>query len=197
VTDAQVIVRGVRKVEGLAARAPLPRAPRQHVGPRPGDPYWRERGWTQQATGRFTGWYQAGRVRFEGRVDAKGRVFLILIHHPPAWLCAHPHWVCFQHDKDGWYAVHFGTPPGDVSSGIMKIERILYEALGTTVPNTAKQIVTQAPPAVVPRPRSRAAVIRSQARRETHDDTRASGHLPWGWIIILILILLLFFSLLV
>jgi hypothetical protein len=57
-----------------------------------------------------------------------------------------------------------------MSSGIMEIERILCEALGTTVPNTADG--------------------------KSQDGTRASGHLPWGWII-LGLILLSFFLLLV
>ncbi len=190
-TDARVIVRGVRKAEGLAPRPPLPRAPRQHVGPRPGDPYWQERGWTQHGAGSFTGSYRAGRERFEGCIDAKGQVFLIQIHRPPEALRAHRHWICFRYHEDGWYAVHFATPPRDMSSGIMEIERILCEALGTTVPNTAQRIVPQAPPVVVTRQRSRAAVTRSRTRKESHDATRASRHVPWGWIIFIAILVVL------
>jgi hypothetical protein len=164
VTDARVIVRGVRKAEGLAPRQPLPRVARQRVGPRPGEAYWQERGWKQRGTGPFTGSYRAGRERFEGRIDAKDRLFLI--RRPPEALRAHRHWICFRYREDGWYAVHFATRPRDMSSAIMEIERILCEALGTTVPNTAQRTITQA---------AQAAIRRWRTGTETHDDdTRRS-----------------------
>jgi hypothetical protein len=167
VTDApRVIVRGVRKAEGLAPRQPLPRAARQHVGPRPGEAYWQERGWRQRGTGPFTGSYRAGRECFEGRINAKDRLFLI--RRPPEALRAHRHWICFRYREDGWYAVHFATLPRDMSSGIMEIERILCEALGTTVPTTAQRTIAQAVQAVV---------NQSRTRTEPHDDdTRKSEH---------------------
>jgi hypothetical protein len=52
-----------------------------------------------------------------------------MIRHPPRELRSHSHWSCFRPQPDGWFTVHFVTVPSDVSSGIMKIERILCEAL--------------------------------------------------------------------
>jgi hypothetical protein len=117
-----VIVRGVRKIAASAGDG------RFRVTRRLGDPYWRERGWVTW-DGHCHGYYQAGGQSFEGRVDLPGREFFI--RYPPPELKKHPHWPCFWPRNDGWFKVHFAIEPGDISSGIMQIERMLHEALGT------------------------------------------------------------------
>jgi hypothetical protein len=120
-----VTLRGVRRIENRLA-FPLAGELCRVRGPRKGAPYWQERGWAR-SNGYLLGRYRAGRSEFDGRVDGNGQVFMI--RHPPRELRSHGHWACFRPQPNGWFTVHFTTVPSDVSSGIMKIERILSEAL--------------------------------------------------------------------
>ena len=92
-------------------------------------PYWQERGWTR-AKNRYTGSYRTPRGSFFGYADEASRgYFRFYVFQPPREMEHHSHWACFQERGSGWYEVHMARQPGDVGSGIMRIERILNEAL--------------------------------------------------------------------
>jgi hypothetical protein len=94
---------------------------------RQAEPYWRERGWVEWDN-YLLGYYWAGGVRVEGKVDLRTQKYFI--RYPPQTLRRHPHWGCFSHAGDGWFALHFAVPPQDEGSGILYIERLLHESIG-------------------------------------------------------------------
>jgi hypothetical protein len=92
-------------------------------------PYWQESGWTRRGN-QYRGAYQTPYGAFRGTIQDRGAgKFEFFMYDPPAALRSHSHWSCFQDQGSGWYAVHMGRRPADVSSGIMTIERLVIEAL--------------------------------------------------------------------
>jgi hypothetical protein len=91
-------------------------------------PYWQERGWKldgqnysgsyQTAHGAFTGWIVQ---QLSGHID-------FFLYAPSQEIRRHSHWSCFQDRGQGWYLVHMGRQPRDVSSGILTIERLIADA---------------------------------------------------------------------
>jgi len=91
-------------------------------------PYWQERGWTRNANA-YTGRYQTQYASFLGEVVQHGGNHIeFFLYRPSEQIQNHSHWACFQHQRDGWYRVHMGRRPADVSSGILTIERLITEA---------------------------------------------------------------------
>ncbi len=91
-------------------------------------PYWQERGWNRQGNV-YNGNYQTAHGAFQGWIEQErsGHICFYL-YKPSREIQRHGHWVCFQHRGNDWYLVHMGKEPGDVSSGIMTIERLITEA---------------------------------------------------------------------
>ena len=91
-------------------------------------PYWQERGWTRQGNC-YSGAYQTRYGSYCGSIEDRGaRNFNFLIYQPPEVLQRGSHWNCFRDQGQGWYLVHMRTQPGDVSAGILVIERLITEA---------------------------------------------------------------------
>jgi len=91
-------------------------------------PYWQERGWTRNG-GTYTGSYQTPYAAFHGRIEQgwSGRLDFFL-YRPSGQIKNCIHWSCFAPRGDDWYLVHMARRPGDVSSGIITIERLIAEA---------------------------------------------------------------------
>lgn len=91
-------------------------------------PYWQERGWTYSGSV-FTGSYQTPYAAFCGHIEERGSGhFEFFLYQPSNEIIQHSHWVCFQDRGNGWYLVHMGRQPRDVSSGILTIERLIAES---------------------------------------------------------------------
>jgi len=91
-------------------------------------PYWQERGWTQKGR-TYNGSYQTPYGAFYGQIDEhRGGQIDFLLYNPSDEIRRHSHWTCFQHRGNDWYIVHMAKQPGDASSGIMTIERLIKEA---------------------------------------------------------------------
>jgi hypothetical protein len=91
-------------------------------------PYWQERGWTRSGN-TYRGNYQTGRAAFVGHVvEHRGGHVDFYLYAPSKEIRQHSHFICFVDRGDGWYAVHMGRQPKDVSSGIITIERLISEA---------------------------------------------------------------------
>ncbi|MEN6532643.1 MAG: hypothetical protein ABFD89_03215 [Bryobacteraceae bacterium] len=103
-------------------RRPCERVQRRQI------PYWQESGWTWTGKG-YSGRYQTPRGSFPGFVEERLGRLEFYIHEPPQALKSDSHWVCFQERDKGWYRVHMGKRPADVSTGIMTLERLVSQAL--------------------------------------------------------------------
>lgn len=91
-------------------------------------PYWQERGWTRNGN-TYTGRYQTQFASFLGQaVHHGGNHIDFYLYQPSEAIQEHSHWACFQQHGNGWYRVHMGRRPADVSSGILTIERLITEA---------------------------------------------------------------------
>jgi len=96
------------------------------------EPYLPKQGWKLNTSTTPAEWHGYYRTRFG---SYKGRIIAstppqFYIHKPPAGLKErHSHKACFTAMKDdGWYSAHFSKLPKDLDSGVIKLERILYEA---------------------------------------------------------------------
>ena len=91
-------------------------------------PYWQDRGWAR-SKGVYTGAYQTPYAAFSGHATERGcGNFEFFLHEPSAEIRSHSHWVCFQDRGSGWYLIHMGKQPNDISSGILTIERLIVES---------------------------------------------------------------------
>jgi len=94
-------------------------------------PYWQERGWVREGD-HFRGNYQTDRAAFCGYVTEQRSGHLeFYLYSPSDQIRRHSHWTCFVDRGDGWYLVHMGRQPQDLSSGIITIERLISEAYGS------------------------------------------------------------------
>lgn len=94
-------------------------------------PYWQERGWVREGNA-FRGNYQTSHAVFSGYIAEQQSGYLeFYLYSPSPEIRRHSHWTCFVDRGDGWYAVHMGRQPKDLSSGIITIERLISEAYGS------------------------------------------------------------------
>lgn len=93
-------------------------------------PYWQEKGWVRNGQ-EYSGAYQTPYGAFSGWIEHRGGNNInFFIYAPPDELRSSGHWACFQDRGQGWYLVHMGRRPADISSGILTIERLITEAFG-------------------------------------------------------------------
>jgi hypothetical protein len=109
----------------VRGRSPIVSVERRRI------PYWQERGWVRERTG-YRGNYQTDRAVFCGyATEHPGGQFSFYLYRPSEQIASHSHWVCFTPTGEGWYLVHMGRQPHDVSSGILTVERLISEAYGS------------------------------------------------------------------
>jgi hypothetical protein len=97
--------------------------------------YLSEQGWRltyERGEAQLEGWYRCRYGSYFGKIQnlasTKPSFF---IKDPPQELNRHPHGSCFNprpHVGNGWHSVHFSTPPRDLDSGVLVIERTLNES---------------------------------------------------------------------
>lgn len=93
-------------------------------------PYWQERGWRRDGD-TYVGTYQTPYGSFRGLIEDRGWGYLrFYMLEPPLAVQNSGHWACFQPRGRKGYHVHMARKPGDISSGILSIERLITEAHG-------------------------------------------------------------------
>ena len=94
-------------------------------------PYIEKTGWrlcTSTTPSEWRGYYRTRFGSYTGRITASTPP-QYYIHKPPKGLKErHSHKACFTKLAGDWYSVHFRIMPRDLDSGVIKLERILYEA---------------------------------------------------------------------
>jgi hypothetical protein len=91
-------------------------------------PYWQERGWIRNS-GLYTGRYQTRFAAFIGEIqEHRANHIDFFLYGPSDEIRKCDHWACFQDRGNDWHLVHMSRRPGDVSSGILAIERLITEA---------------------------------------------------------------------
>jgi hypothetical protein len=90
--------------------------------------YWEERGWVRKGQ-IYTGAYRTRYGSFFGEIQQhSANDFEFFLYQPSNEIRSCGHWACFQECGEGWYLVHMGQRPRDISSGILTIERLITEA---------------------------------------------------------------------
>jgi hypothetical protein len=74
------------------------------------------------------GWYRTKGGSYKGKVTASTPPQFYIQKPPQGLKTKHSHSACFTKLDDDWYSVHFRIMPKDLDSGVIKLERILYEA---------------------------------------------------------------------
>lgn len=92
--------------------------------------YWKKQGWTRR-NGSYRGYYRTPAKSFKGEIKKNGRGFEFFIFRLPKAVKSGGHGSCFQHLGGGKYWIHFSKNPRDLSGGIITVERILRESLGS------------------------------------------------------------------
>ncbi len=96
-------------------------------------PYYRERGWTKKGK-LIKGYYRTKLGSFMGAIELRpGGEHKFFIYHPPEAVLSGPHSACFNKagkTENGYkYSIHFRVHAKDIDSGIMAVERTIYESL--------------------------------------------------------------------
>ncbi len=101
---------------------------RKVVRPSPLD-YHLEKGW--QKIGRVHhGYYRCRLGAFKGEIEERpGGDYKFYIFDPPQKILTGSHKACFTNNSGNRYHVHFGVNSEDLDSGIMAVERLLYQSL--------------------------------------------------------------------
>jgi len=103
-------------------QGPVVKVERQEV------PYYQQQGWSFSGNV-YQGSYKTPYGSFVGRVEQRGKgQFEFFLYMPSEPIQRHSHWTCFAPRGNGWYLVHMGKQPKDISSGILTIERLITEA---------------------------------------------------------------------
>ena len=92
-------------------------------------PYHLEKGW--QKKGKiYQGYYRCQLGAFRGQIEERfGGDYKFYIFDPPEAVLTGSHKACFTNVGAGRYHVHFGVNSGDLDSGIMAVERLLFQNL--------------------------------------------------------------------
>ena len=123
----RVTVLGSRRLMSLlGAAAHRPHSPTQVVQRRE-VPYWQETGWTRQSDV-YYGAYHTKFGVFAGMIEERWDNFRFYMLDPPPEVRSCSHWACFQPRGKKGFLVHMGYRPGDASSGIITIERLITDA---------------------------------------------------------------------
>jgi len=98
------------------------------VRPNP-SPYHLEKGW--QKNGRvYQGYYRCRLGAFRGQIEERfNGDYKFYIFDPPEAVLIGSHKACFTNLGADRYHVHFGVNSGNLDSGIMAVERLLYQSL--------------------------------------------------------------------
>ncbi|MDP3041767.1 MAG: hypothetical protein Q8N62_03415 [Candidatus Omnitrophota bacterium] len=92
-------------------------------------PYHLEKGW-QKIRGVHHGYYRCRLGAFKGEIEERpGGDYKFFIFDPPEEVLNGPHAPCFTHVGNNRHHVHFGVNSEDLDSGIMAVERLLYQNL--------------------------------------------------------------------
>ena len=90
-------------------------------------PYWQEAGWSKNGN-IYQGNYQTRYGAYQGWIEERSpRQISFFILEPPQEVLRSSHGACFQPRNDRWFNVHMSTPPKDVSSGIVAVERLVSD----------------------------------------------------------------------
>jgi hypothetical protein len=94
-------------------------------------PHWGAHGWSRVGNV-YRGNYQTRYGAFQGWIEesSPGQIRFYILH-PPVEVLTSAHGPCFQPLKDHWFHVHMRRHPRDVSSGIVAIERLIADCLGS------------------------------------------------------------------
>ena len=124
-----VVIVGTRVVPPPLRQSVTIRSPTnaEHIR-RHEEPYWQERGWVRRGD-TYRGTYQTPYGSFQGIVeDRMWNDLRYYMFDPPTALRQSSHWACFQPRGAKGFHVHMAQRPGDVSSGILTIERLITDA---------------------------------------------------------------------
>lgn len=92
-------------------------------------PYHLEKGWQKNARV-YQGYYRCRLGAFRGQIEKRfNGDYKFYIFDPPEAVLTGSHKACFTNVGAGRYHVHFGVNSGDLDSGIMAVERLLYQSL--------------------------------------------------------------------
>lgn len=92
-------------------------------------PYHLEQGW-QKRLRFYQGYYRTRQGSFRGEIEERpGGDYKFYIFNPPEAVLTGSHRACFTNMGAGRHHVHFGVNSGDLDSGIMAVERLLYQNL--------------------------------------------------------------------
>lgn len=106
-------------------------SPKTRLDVRPSaSPYYLEDGW-QDKGDHLEGYYRCQFGAWLGWIEKRqGGEYGFFIQQPPEKIFSGPHRACFTQRDINWWHVHFKVNSQNIDSGIMAIERILYESLG-------------------------------------------------------------------
>lgn len=92
-------------------------------------PYHLEKGW--QKNGRvYEGYYRCRLGAFKGQIEERfNGDYKFFIFDPPQQVLSGSHKACFTNNGGGRYHIHFGINSENLDSGIMAVERILFQSL--------------------------------------------------------------------
>ena len=96
------------------------------------EPYWKERGWTQNGK-TYCGFYKTKYGNCEGkvvqRVGGEATPWIFLPPDVQKRMENHSHWVCFHADRPkGWFRINLMVASKDPSSAILEVENMIVEA---------------------------------------------------------------------
>jgi len=91
--------------------------------------YHLEKGW-QKKRKVYEGYYRCRLMSVRGLIEERpGGDYKFYIFDPPEAVLTGSHKACFTNVGAGRYHVHFGVDAGNIDSGIMAVERLLYQSL--------------------------------------------------------------------
>jgi len=92
-------------------------------------PYHLEKGW--QKIGRvYQGYYRCRLGAFRGQIEERfSGDYKFYIFDPPQQALSGSHKACFTNNGGNRYHIHFGVNSENLDSGIMAVERLLYQNL--------------------------------------------------------------------
>ncbi len=92
-------------------------------------PYHLEKGWKKERK-IYLGYYRCRLGAFRGQIEERfSGDYKFYIFDPPQQALNGSHKACFTIAGIGRYHIHFGVNSEDLDSGIMAVERLLYQSL--------------------------------------------------------------------
>ena len=92
-------------------------------------PYHLEQGWAKRLRF-YQGYYRTRQGSFRGEISERsGGDYKFYIFDPPEAVLTGSHKACFTNVGAGRYHIHFGVNSESLDSGIMAVERLLFQSL--------------------------------------------------------------------